>query len=236
MELMIDVLVVENDIFFSKLLKYILESERLNIQVIDNLSEAYQFLQLHPPLMLIQSDNMTDGDAFQFCKKLSLEKSDIPIIFISPNSNIDYKIEVLQYTTDYIIRPFEPLELLARTKAILKRIKYRQNLRRQEQLCISGITLLMSNFEVKVAQHHSVFLTPSETRILEHLMRNAGRIVTRENLKSQLLNENNITTSNVIDVCISRIRQKIDRNNNRPIYIETIKGLGYRFNIISVKP
>ncbi|MBI1359164.1 MAG: response regulator [Alphaproteobacteria bacterium] len=164
-------------------------------------------------------------DGLSVLKALRAEKHDTPAIILSALGQIDHRVEGLKAGgDDYLVKPFAFSELLARIEAIVRRADPRAA--EQTELRVDNLRLdLVARRAMRGARE--VELHPREFAILEYLMRNAGRPVTRSMLLNHVWDYQFEPQANVVDVHISRLRKKIDGPGERPL-IETLRGEGYR--------
>ena len=169
--------------------------------------------------MLPQMDGLT------VLKALRAESNNTPAIILSALGQPDHRVEGLKAgSDDYLVKPFAFSELLARLEAIVRRADPRAA--EQTELKVDDLKLDLISRKAFRAQRE-IDLFPREFSILEYLMRNAGRPVTRTMLLNHVWNYQFEPQANVVDVHISRLRRKIDTPGERPL-IETLRGEGYR--------
>lgn len=169
-------------------------------------------------------------DGYRVLKELRKE-STIPIILLSARSRDNDKIEGLDYgADDYITKPFNPLEVVARVKAQIRRVyKLMENEDSEKELIKIG-DIILDRFNVKVKfKDEELELTSIEYKILKYFMENPGRILTKNQIFEEVWNESFLSGDNTIMVHISRLRDKIEDDGKTPKYLKTIRGLGYRF-------
>jgi DNA-binding response OmpR family regulator len=130
---------------------------------------------------------------------------------------------------DYLAKPFEPAELLARVKAVLRRAEVFAGKESQSQLVVGDLTVDPVTNQAVFSDGRIVELTPIEFRLLYCLMRNAGRILSHDLLLSAVWGYDYEGYSNQLAVYVRRLRMKIEQNPNDPKLLTTVRGLGYRF-------
>jgi DNA-binding response OmpR family regulator len=166
-------------------------------------------------------------DGFEFCRRVQLY-SDLPVIILSAMANTDAVIQGIRlYAEDYVTKPFNPRELVARIERVLRRIG-------DSAYALKPVTEVDDHLAVDFA-HHQAFvcgrpvpITPVETKILHILMRNAGRVVTTDFLLRRLWPSDDVF-EDALRVHIHRLRRKIEPNPTCANYILTQRGLGYSF-------
>lgn len=169
-------------------------------------------------------------DGLSVLKALRAENVKTPVIILSALGELDYRLEGLKAgADDYLAKPFAFSELLARLEALMRRGRSFDN---------SSNILSVADLELNIHSHQAtragkpIDLKPREYKILEFLMRNEGRIATRTMLLEQVWDYHFDPQTNVIDVHISRLRNKIDQGHDIPL-LHTVRGAGYR---LGVKP
>lgn len=175
---------------------------------------------------IIILDRMLSGniDGLSIIAKLRELGIKTPIIIVSALTNIDERVAGLRGGgDDYLSKPFAFSELLARVEALLRRTNPDHSL---TQLVVADLVLDLRTMQV-VRSSCAIALQPREFRLLEYLMRHEGQVVTRTMLLEAVWDYHFDTQTNVIDVQISRLRNKIDKNFS-PTLIHTVRGIGYR--------
>lgn len=170
-------------------------------------------------------DIMLPGkDGLFILKHLRREGKNVPVILLTARNELDDRLEGLNLgADDYIAKPFFVEELVARLHAVVRRsVGERQNL-----LSVGLLTLDRITREV-TCEEQIVELTTREFNLLEYLMRSPGRVFTRTQILEHVWGYDFNPNTNVVDVCIQRIRKKIDRFNDSS-WIESVRGVGYRF-------
>ena len=141
---------------------------------------------------------------------------------------------------DYMTKPFSPKEVIARVKALIRRVDYFTNggevdkKKKDEKLTVGHITIYPARYEVYV-EDELVEFTPKEFELLLYLVRNKGYVRSRDQLLSSVWDYEFVGDTRIVDVHISRVRDKIEKDSKNPKYIKTIRGLGYKFEEIQSK-
>lgn len=189
----------------------------------DGLRKAYQ----NQPDLVLLDIMMPDMDGWDVCKRLR-EMSDVPIIFLTARGEVRDVVRGLEMgADDYIVKPYDNDELVARVKAHLRRSP-RPNM--SEELIFNGgdFRVNFMNREVRV-RNEIKHLTPKEFNLLGVLVRNAGRVVTRNELVTEAWGEEYADAIDSLKLYVHYLRQKLEVNPDRPEYILTLRGVGYRF-------
>jgi len=189
----------------------------------DGLRKAYR---THPDLVLLDI-MMPEMDGWEVCRRLR-ELSDVPIIFLTARGEIRDVVKGLEMgADDYIVKPYDNDELVARIRAHLRRAPAPSI---SEELAFDGGDFRVNflNREVRV-RGRPVHLTPKEFNLLAVLVREAGRVITRQELVTVAWGAEYADATDSLKLYIHYLRQKIEENPEHPQYILTSRGVGYRF-------
>ena len=191
--------------------------------------EALRFFEQQQPDLVILDLMLPKVDGLEVCKKLR-QHSAVPIIMVTArNEEIDKLLGLELGADDYITKPFSLRELKARIKAVLRRTKVNPSQANTEEKLIFGkLEVNLDRREVRVGGK-VVDLTPSEYAILTTLCQNIGRPYSRLQLLNATLGESYAGYERAIDTHVSNLRKKIEDNPQKPVYILTVYGLGYKF-------
>ena len=193
------------------------------IEALDNLSEN----EVH---LMILDIMMPKLDGIKTLMKLR-ESRNIPVILLSAKSeDADKILGLTAGADDYVTKPFNPSELVARVKSQLRRYTTLGSIGKQNgEIVIDGLVVNTENKTVKV-DGEDVRLTPIEYKILELLVRNRGRVFSAEDIYSNVWNEETVVGDNTIAVHIRHIREKIEINPKEPKYLKVVWGIGYKID------
>jgi DNA-binding response OmpR family regulator len=226
---MMRILVVDDDAPSVKMISFLLREEGYEVVSADNGSAALDLVEREPPDLVILDVMMPHMDGFEVCRRIR-QKMDVPIIFLSAKGETADKVSGLQLgADDYLAKPFEPAELLARVKAVLRRVEAFGGEDTQSRLTVGEITLEPVSNRIIFADGRKAELTPIEFRLLYCLMRNAGRILSHDLLMNAVWGYDYEGYSNQIAVYMHRLRTKIEHDPDHPRYLTTVRGVGYRF-------
>ena len=215
-------LIVDDDVELCSLLKEFLQREGFTVECVhDGRSGLEAAKQGNYDLIVL--DVMLPGlDGFELLKQLRRE-SRVPVLMLTARGeDVDRIVGLELGADDYLPKPFNPRELTARVKAILRRTEAKVNRGRIE---VNGVVLDPGTREV-TSDGKPIEVTTLEFDILEHLMRNAGRVVSRDGLMESLYNRKATPFDRSIDMHVSHLRRKLE--GERPV-IKTIRGVGYQF-------
>jgi two-component system response regulator RegX3 len=224
---MIKILLVEDEKSLSEPLAYLLRREGYEVMIVDDGLAAVRAVDASPPdLMLL--DLMLPGLAgTEVCREVRL-RSSLPIIMLSAkDSEVDIVVGLELGADDYVTKPYSARELLARIKAVLRR-RDDGPAGSQSILEYHGIVLDSDRHQL-VVRGNPVALPLKEFELLELLMLNAGRVLTRGQIIDRVWGSDYFGDTKTLDVHIKRLRSKIEDNSSEPTMIVTVRGLGYRF-------
>ncbi len=222
------ILVVDDDRFANTLVQFVLSKEGYEVDTADNPRGAMLMIQRRLPDLLILDVTMPYISGFEFSEKLRNEGYEIPLIFMTAQDTIEAKLQGFNIgADDYICKPYNHQELVARVQAVLRRIKKHEKVGHQS---IRGGQVELFPGELKVAMdgRAPVGLTPTEMHVLRVLMQAGGQVVNRDHLLAEVWNDNE-NNSNIVDVYMRRLRVKLEEDPDRPQHIISVRGLGYKF-------
>ena len=223
------VLAIEDDPNTLDLIEVYLEKEGFKALKAANGEDGIQVAKEHPPDLVILDLMLPKVDGWEVCRQLR-KMSDVPIIMLTARGEeIDRVSGLTLGADDYVVKPFSPKELMARVRAVLRRT-YRVE-PEQKNLIRHGTLLLDLDKKQLTLNGKEVMLTPHEYSLLKKLMQKPGRVFSREELLDSLYPKGEaLVIDRVVDVHIGKLRQKIEPDLSKPIYILTVRGMGYRFS------
>ncbi|MBU7008600.1 response regulator transcription factor [Phosphitispora fastidiosa] len=227
------ILVVDDESHIVELVRFNLEKEGYNVISAQDGLKAYKMAAEHKPDLIVLDVMLPEMDGFEVCRQIQkdIEMAEIPIIMLTARSEEIDKVLGLEIgADDYITKPFSPRELIARVKARLRRITAKQqNPEISGQVIrINDLIIDPDRFEV-VIDGTRLELTPKEFELLRILAKNRGRVLSREFLLETIWGYEYIGDSRTVDVHIRHLRQKLESDPANPRYIETVRGVGYKF-------
>ncbi len=217
------ILVVEDTPTLAKYIKQMLEEEAYVVDVVgDGVTGERRILDGSYDAVILDI-LLPEQDGITTCSHIRREGNTTPVLMLTALGEVEDRIQGLDSgADDYLIKPFAMEELLARLRALLRR----PTAVVQDELVVHGVTLLSSTREASV-NGKRLNLTLKEYTILEYLMRHAGTVVTREQLIDHCWDFAYSAFSNITDVYVKQLRQKLGGNHDQ--YIKTIRGVGYSF-------
>ena len=225
------ILIVEDEQNIVDILSFNLSREGYDtLEAYDGPAGLQLALENDPDLILL--DLMLPGmDGFEVCRKVRESGSAAPIIMLTAREEEADKVLGLELgADDYITKPFNPLELVARVKSQLRRYTQLGNLNQQTSDQIFKCGGLMINDDTKEVwvDEEPIRLTPIEYNILLLLVKNAGKVFSIDEIYEQIWNEEAIGADNTVAVHIRHIREKIEINPREPKYLKVVWGVGYK--------
>lgn len=227
------ILIVDDDISIREIIKVYLASESFEIIEAENGKEA--MAKVNDTISLVILDiMMSEMDGMEVCGKIR-ENYEMPILFLTAKAEDIDKITGLTLgADDYITKPFNPMELVARVKSHLRRYtKY--SFHAESKISTSKNIIHLGNLIINIDAHTAtkrtkeVFLTKTEFGILELLATNRGRVYSLEQIYERVWGEESILNAeNTVSVHIKKLREKIEDNIKKPEYVKTVWGVGYR--------
>ncbi|MBS1516702.1 MAG: response regulator transcription factor [Bacteroidetes bacterium] len=224
------ILVVDDEKDIVDILKYNLEREN-EFEVIPayNGKDAIELAASVPDLIILDI-MMPELNGYEVCKRLknNPETSSIPVIFLTAKENeIDEILGLEIGADDYISKPISPRKVIARIKSVIRRSlsESEKPLRTEQRIKFNNLEIDSESHSVKINQR-DVFFPKKEFQLLHFLISNRGKVYSREILLNQLWGENVYVVDRTVDVHVAKVREKLGEYSD---YIETIKGLGYRF-------
>ncbi|MFC0234887.1 response regulator transcription factor [Fictibacillus phosphorivorans] len=223
------VLIVDDDNDIRNLISVYLENEGMYTLQSENAIDALEQLEKKDFDLIILDIMMPEMDGIEACMRIRQERN-MPIIMLSAKSEDMDKIQGLAAgADDYLSKPFNPLELMARVKSQLRRYrKYNQDTDSNRELIEIGDLKINTETRQVWVREKDVRLTPKEFAILELLARNKGIVMSIEKIYEAVWQEDFYKSDSTVMVHITKIREKIEEDPKRPIYIKTVWGVGYK--------
>lgn len=226
------ILVVDDEKDIVEMLKYNLEKEGYSVISALNGIRALEQARENKPDLILLDIMMPEMDGWEVCKQLMKDErtSTIPVIFLTAKgSEVDEVVGLELGADDYIIKPISIRKLIARVKTALRRKEILDTPGEtvQDILSIEGMEINIPNYTVKIGKQELV-LPKKEFETLVYLASHRGRVISREVLLNAVWGENVVVVDRTVDVHIRKIREKLGKYGD---YIETVKGVGYRFKL-----
>ena len=223
-----NILVLDDEKEIADLVEVYLKNENYNVYKFYNSNEAIKCIE-NVKLDLAILDVMIAGvDGFELCKLIRDKNLNFPIIMLT--AKIDDRDKITGLTLgadDYMTKPFNPLELVARVKSALRRYTRYNEKKDEDSICINGLEIQKEKHKCLLYEKE-IDLTPLEFDILLYLASNKGNVVSSEELFEKVWKEKYLDNNNTVMVHIRRIREKLNDDTKNPKYIKTVWGVGYK--------
>jgi two-component system, OmpR family, response regulator RegX3 len=222
------ILVVDDDSLISNSIAYTLKQEGYGVVVAGTGQVALEEMQRTKPDLVVLDVGLPDISGVEVCRRIRRESS-VPIMFLTARQEEVDKVVGLDAGGDeYITKPIGIAELAARVRAMLRRSGKAATQSAPTQFRIEGVLLDADSHRVEV-HGQEMALTPREFDLLQLLMSNAGRAMSRQQMLDTVWGTDWFGDENVVEVFIRQLRRKIEDDPDRPRLIETVRGVGYRF-------
>ena len=222
------IMVVDDDPNIAQLVKLYLEKEGFEVTVETRGDDAVAAFQKNPPSLMLLDIMLPGIDGLQVCRTIR-QISTIPIIMLSAKDETFDKVLGLELgADDYITKPFEGKELVARVKAVLRRSSPGES--EKDTLSFPGLTISLEKYEVHY-QGKLLEMPPKELEVLYFLAAHQNRVFTREQLLEQVWGFDFFGDSRTVDVHIKRLREKLQDSEALGWTIRTVWGVGYKFEV-----
>ncbi|MDY6878500.1 MAG: response regulator transcription factor [Chloroflexota bacterium] len=221
------ILIVDDDRKIVDLVRLYLERDGYRVLVAYDGLKALDLARQKRPDLVVLDLLLPEVDGLDVCRILQAE-SQVPTIMLTAKTSEEDKLVGLDLgADDYVTKPFSPRELVARVRAVLRRVGEEAPHGRAE-MCFAGLVINHRRHEVRV-QDQVVDLTPTEFRLLEVLAGEPGRAFTRLELLDRVFGYDFEGFERTVDVHVKNLRKKIEPNPKQPTYVQTVYGVGYKF-------
>ncbi len=223
------ILIADDDTNIVELISLYLTKEGYETKKAYNGREALKHLQSFAPNLMILDIMMPEMDGYAVCREVR-KMSSIPIIMLTAKGETFDKVLGLELgADDYMVKPFDTKELVARVKAVLRRTESKES--NNKRLIFPGLTINLSNYSVTF-QEQDIEMPPKELELLYFLASHPNQVFTREQLLNQIWGYEYYGDTRTVDVHIKRIREKLDQGEEESGWsIKTVWGVGYKFEV-----
>ncbi|WP_454052741.1 response regulator transcription factor [Clostridium sp. Marseille-Q7071] len=224
------ILIADDDEDILEILELYLEKDGFEVIKAINGQKAWEFIEKGKIDMAIVDVMMPIIDGFKLVKKIR-EEHNLPVIILSAkNQDTDKILGLGLGADDYVVKPFNPLEVVARVEAQLRRFYNLNSDSKNVQKIIKIGEIELDIFSNTLRKRdNEVILTSVEYKIIKLLMENAGRVFTKKEIFETVWEDYFMGDDNTIMVHMSNLREKIEEDSRKPIYLKTVRGLGYKF-------
>lgn len=221
------ILIADDDPNIAQFIQITLENPRYEVVAVENGLEAIKTFEESQYDVVILDIMMPYVDGFQACQRIR-EYSDVPIIILTSRDGTDDVVHGFELgADDYITKPFKMAELIARLEAILRRVETR-NVRKAPPIVRVGELEIDEPRHRVLVRGKEITLTPMEFELLYFLAANAGQVFDRETLFREVWGYEYVGETNLVDVCVRRLREKVEVEPSHPRVILTVRGVGYK--------
>ena len=223
------ILLVDDDPNIRQLVDLYLEKEGFEVTMADRGDDALQQFKASPPNLILLDIMLPGMDGWQVCREVR-KVSNIPIIMLTAKDETFDKVLGLELgADDYISKPFDMKELVARIKAVLRRFQQPEN-QDEKELVFPGLTINISQYTVSY-MGRELEMPPKELELLHFLASHPNRVFTREQLLEQVWGYDYYGDSRTVDVHVKRLREKLTDGEKLGWQIKTVWGVGYKFEV-----
>jgi DNA-binding response OmpR family regulator len=219
------ILLIDDDARLNQLLKDFLKDFGYQVIATTHPIKGLKKLKQASPDLVILDIMLPEMDGFEVCRAIR-QTSNVPIIMLTARGEVTDKVVGLELgADDYLAKPFEPRELVARIQSVLRRT---QQLSDNQMLTFDRLTIDLDK-RIALLDGHPVDLTTNEFAALALLARNAGKVLNRDQILQELRGMDCDAFNRSVDIAVSRLRQKLKDNPKSPEFIKTVWGTGYVF-------
>lgn len=222
------IMLVEDERSLSEPLTFLLESEGYEVSLVEDGLQAIERFESNDPDLVLLDLMLPGAPGTEVCRRIR-QVSDLPIIMLTAkDSEVDIVVGLELGADDYVIKPYSSRELIARIRAVLRRRVESSADANESVIRVGRVTMDVDRHTVAV-DGNDISMPLREFELLEYLMRNAGRVLTRGQLIDRVWGSDYFGDTKTLDVHIKRIRSRIEAHPSEPTMLVTVRGLGYRF-------
>lgn len=222
------VLVVDDDRNICELIRLYLEKEGFSVVLAYDGQSAVELFKENTPSVVLLDVMLPKMDGFQVCREIR-RISNIPIIMLTAKGETFDKVLGLELgADDYMVKPFENKELVARIKAVLRRYEPKDN--KDKEVIYPNIVINLTNYELKI-NGNAIDIPPKELELLYFLATNPNKVFTREQLLETVWGFDYFGDSRTVDVHVKRLREKLELAGEQNWQLKTVWGVGYKFEV-----
>jgi two-component system alkaline phosphatase synthesis response regulator PhoP len=224
------VLIIEDERDIVELVRYNFRKEGFEVESFSRGRDGLEYLRRNQADLVLLDILLPDEDGFEICKRLRADErlKGLPVIFLTAKSEEMDRVLGLEIgADDYVVKPFSPRELVARVKAVLRR---QERVAEKREVVESGALRLDTRTQEATVRGRSVELSALEFKLLYFLASHPRHVFDRDRLLDEVWGRDRFVTPRTVDVHIRRLREKIEALPNRPQFLQTVRGSGYRFS------
>ena len=221
------ILLIDDDRKLADLLKGYLAGFKMAVTPAFSSDDGLRMLKRHPPDLVILDVMLPGKDGFETCKEIRRSTS-VPIIMLTARGELSDRVVGLELgADDYITKPFSTRELVARVKTVLRRCQPPLS----PGLIVAGALEIDTAAMTLRVRGELTVTTATEFRLLHYLAQHPSRVFTRDQLLDAVWRDTTFVSPRSVDVYVRKLREKIEKNPERPEYLKTVRGAGYRFEL-----
>jgi two-component system phosphate regulon response regulator PhoB len=224
------IFLLEDDDDIARLVRINLEGAGYDVRIYPRVANFVSDAERERPLLFILDIMVPGSDGFEVCRRIRASQSlfSVPIIFLTAKAAEADRLTGFELgADDYVTKPFSPRELVARIKAVLRRFE-----RPLPRMTISAGDMQIDTGAMSVeVRGNAVVTTATEFRLLQYMARHAGQVFTRDQLLDAVWRDTQYVSPRSVDVYIRKLREKIEKVPEDPLYLKTVRGAGYKFEI-----
>ncbi|MBP1993454.1 response regulator transcription factor [Paenibacillus eucommiae] len=229
------ILVVDDEPSISMLIEFNLKLVGFEVHCVYDGEAVFEAIQSFRPDLIILDLMLPKMNGLEVCHKLRAQQNWVPIIMLTAMQDLSDKIAGLDNgADDYMTKPFSPQELISRIQAIIRRLQTLPSASENSPIQIGQMSIQPEQREVTV-NGEQIELTPKEFELLLFLCKHRGKVLSRQQLLHGVWDYHFLGDTRIVDVHISHLRDKIENNARSPVYIVTIRNVGYKLTEPSVK-
>jgi DNA-binding response OmpR family regulator len=220
------ILVIAEGLALQRILQRLFTSEGYEVEIVADDLVGLEIVRKKPPSALILDLGCSVSSGWEFCREIAQSAPDVPFVILSTNSDIVDKILLLEIgADDYMPLPFQPRELLARLRSLIRRATWesRKQIYAFESVVVDFVRMDVTRGGKKVP------FTPMEFKTLEFMTRHPHQVVSRDELLNEVWGYQNYPCTRTVDNHILKLRQKLENNPAEPRHFLTVHGVGYKF-------
>jgi len=221
------ILLAEDEEHLQDTIKLNLELEGYTVTACNNGAEAIQAAKQHSFHLAVLDVMMPQVDGFEACVQLKQQQPDLPVLFLTARTDGNSRITGLKLADDYLAKPFNLEELILRVKNLLKRYEIKTN----DVFSFDGFEINFSSLYIKTKTETITSLSQREWQLLNLLISKKNLVVSRDEILEKLWSPNENPSSRTIDNYILNFRKIFESNQRDPKYIQSIRGIGYKFSV-----
>ncbi|MBQ2667896.1 MAG: response regulator transcription factor [Clostridia bacterium] len=223
------ILIVDDDKNICELLRLYIEKEGFDTAMAHDGRAALQVFDAANPDLILLDIMLPELDGWQVCREIR-KKSQCPIIMLTAKGEVFDKVLGLELgADDYVVKPFETKEVIARINAVLRRMGKQQETAKTQEVSFDNLTINLTNYELKV-RGVQVDTPPKEMELIYHLASNPNRVFTRDQLLDEVWGFDYYGDSRTVDVHVKRLREKLEGVSDKWT-LKTVWGVGYKFEV-----